>query len=194
MKERAWPVDLAIFLLIYLFLFSFFDPRLLLSLTTTAGGDTGSHYYTAVYLKNVLLPSGKIMGWLMGNYAGFPLFYHYFPLPFIIMALLGFVIPLQIAFKLVSVLGIFLLPLCVYLAFRLLEYEFPVPIGGAVLTLPFLFMEANSMWGANIPSTLAGEISYGLGISLCFLFFGSLYAGLREKKYILGNAGLLFLL
>ena len=194
MKERSWPVDLAIFLLIYIFLFSFFEPRLLFSLTTTTGGDTGSHYNTAVYLKNVLLPSGRVMGWLMGNYAGFPLFYHYFPLPFIIMALLGFIIPLQIAFKLVSVLGIFLLPLCVYLSFRLLKYEFPIPVIGAVFTLPFLFMEANSMWGANIPSTLAGEISYGLGISLAFLFFGTLYAGIREHKFILLNAGLLWLL
>ena len=187
-------IDIAILLLIAGFLFGFFEPRYLLSQTITTGGDTGSHYNTAVYLKDVLLPHGKIMGWMQGNYAGFPLFYHYFPFPFLLMALLSYVIPMQIAFKLVSVLGIFLLPLCVYLSFRLLKYAFPIPILGAIFTLPFLFMEANSMWGANIPSTLAGELSYGIGISLAFLFFGTLYAGIRDNKYILLNAFLFFLL
>ena len=166
----------------------------MLSKTITTGGDTGSHYNTAVYLKEVLIPRGKIMGWMQGNYAGFPLFYHYFPLPFVLMVLLSYVIPMQIAFKIVSVLGVFLLPLCVYAAFRLLKYEFPIPILGAVLSLSFLFMEANSMWGANIPSTLAGEFSYGIGISIAFLFFGTLYAGITENKYLLLNAFLVFLL
>jgi len=187
-------IDLLVLLLIFIFLISFFEPKYMLSKTITTGGDTGSHYYTAVYLKEVLLPKGKIMGWLQGNYAGFPLFYHYFPLPFLIMVLLSYVIPMQIAFKLVSVLGVFLLPFCVYLAFRLLEYEFPIPILGALAALPFLFMEANSMWGANIPSTLAGEFSYGIGISLLFLFFGTIYSGIKSKNKILLNAFLVFLL
>ncbi|MBN3032899.1 MAG: hypothetical protein JW873_02275 [Candidatus Saganbacteria bacterium] len=186
--------DLAVLLLIAFFLLSYFEPKYLFSPTITTGGDTGSHYYTAVYLKEALLPAGRIMGWLPGNYAGFPLFYHYFPLPFILMALLSFILPLTIAFKLVTVLGIFLLPLCVYLAFRLLKYPFPVPVCGAALTLPFLFMEANSMWGANIPSTLAGEFSYGLGSSLLFLFFGALYSGINENNKVLLNAGLVLLL
>ncbi|MCU0641138.1 MAG: 6-pyruvoyl-tetrahydropterin synthase-related protein [Candidatus Margulisbacteria bacterium] len=193
-NRRDYLVDLTVLGLIALFLLSFFEPRYLFSLTTTTGGDTGSHYPTAVYLKEVLLPQGKIMGWVMGNYAGFPLFYHYFPLPFLLMVLLSFALPMQIAFKLVSVLGVFLLPLSCYLAFRLLRYPFPIPIGGALFTLPFLFLEANSMWGANIPSTLAGEISYGIGISLAFLFMGTLYAGLTEKKWLLLNGFLVFLL
>jgi len=187
-------IDLLILFLIFIFLVSFFEPKYMLSKTITTGGDTGSHYYTAVYLKDVLIPHGKIMGWLQGNYAGFPLFYHYFPLPFLIMVLLSYIIPMQIAFKIVSVLGVFLLPLCVYLAFRLLEYEFPIPILGALFALPFLFMEANSMWGANIPSTLAGEFSYGIGISLLFLFFGTLYSGIINQNKILLNAFLVFLL
>lgn len=195
-KERAlaFLIDFIVLLFIAIFLLGFFEPKYLFSKAITTGGDTGSHYYTAVYLKEALLPSGKIMGWLPGNYAGFPLFYHYFPLPFLLMALLSFVLPMQIVFKLVTVLGIFLLPICVYAAFRLLKYPFPIPALGAILTLPFLFQEANSMWGANIPSTLAGEFSYSLGISLLFLFFGTLYAGLQEKNKIFLNASLIFLM
>lgn len=187
-------VDIIVLGLIAIFLLSFFEPNLLFLRTTTTGGDTGSHYYTAVYLKETLLPHGRIMGWLPGNYAGFPLFYHYFPLPFVIMVIISYLLPMQIAFKLVSVLGIFLLPLCVYAMFRLLKYAFPIPILGSLLTLPFLFLEANSMWGGNIPSTLAGEMSYGLGISLAFLFFGALYAGIESKRNLVLNAFLVWLL
>ena len=197
-EHRGFPsdfyVDLIVLGLVMLFLLSFFTPKYLFSPAITAGGDTGSHYYTAVYLKEVLLPAGKLMGWQPGNYAGFPLFYHYFPLPFLLMVLLSYVIPLQVAFKLITVLGIFLLPFCVYAAFRLLRYPFPVPVSAAVLTLPFLFMEANSMWGGNIPSTLAGEFSYGLGLSLAFLFFGTLYAGIRDNKWVALNGLLVCLL
>src|SRR3989339_1047194 len=153
-------VNVLIFTLIFLFFFSFFAPRLLFSVTSTTGGDTISHFPTAVYLKNVLLPAGKIMGWDPGNYAGYPLFYHYFPLTFIFMAVLGFIIPIEVAFKIGTVLGVFLLPVCVFFAFRFLKYKFPIPIIAACFTLPFLFMESNSMWGGNIPSMLAGESSY----------------------------------
>lgn len=194
MKNKNLFIDLTILTLILVYLFSFFEPKYLFSDTSTTGGDTGSHYPTAFYLKEVLLPKGKVMGWTMGNYAGFPLFYHYFPLPFLIMVSLSYIIPMSVAFKLVTVLGTFLLPLCIYFAFRLLQYEFPIPALGAILTLPFLFMEANSMWGANIPSTLAGEFSYSLGISLLFLFFGTAYAGIQDRKWVLLNGFLVFLL
>jgi hypothetical protein len=121
---------IAILLFIWAFFLTFFKPELLFLKTTTAGGDTASHYYTAQYLKEVLLPQGKIMGWLPANYAGFPIFYHYFPFTFLLMVFLGFILPLEISFKLVTVLGTFLLPLAVYLMFRTLKYGFPVPVLG----------------------------------------------------------------
>jgi tetratricopeptide (TPR) repeat protein len=179
---------------IVIFLLTYLDPKLLFLKTTINGGDTGSHYHSAVYLKEVLLPQGKIMGWMPWNYAGFPLFYHYFPFPFLLMAGLSCFIPMEIAFKLITVLGIFLLPFAVYFAFRALDYEFPVPILGAILTLPFLFNQGNSMWGGNIPSTLAGEFAYSLGFALVFLFFGTLYKGVTGKKWLVLNAFLVFLI
>ena len=192
--KRNNLIDLIVLIFVSLFLFSFFEPQYLFSLTTTTGGDTVSHFPTAVYLKDVLLPQGRIMGWEMGNYAGFPLFYHYFPLTFILMVLISYIIPIQVAFKIVTVLGTFLLPICTYFSFKFLKYKFPIPIFGAVASLAFLFMEANSMWGGNIPSTLAGEYSYSLGLALFVLFFGSLYDGINEHKRIIPNALLVFLL
>ena len=155
-------VDIAVLAAIAGFLLMYFSPEALFSVNIATGGDTASHYYTALYLKDYLLPHGRLTGWMPGNYAGFPVLQFYFPLPFLIMAGLSLFIPMQIAFKLVTVLGIFLLPLCTYVALRLLRYEFPVPVLGALFTLPFLFIETNSMWGGNIMSTLAGEFAYGI--------------------------------
>ncbi|MBI5700420.1 hypothetical protein HZC34_01065 [Candidatus Saganbacteria bacterium] len=154
----------------------------------------GSHYPTAVYLKEVLFPHGKIMGWMQGNYSGFPLFYHYFPLPFISIALLSYVIPMQISFKLITILGTLLLPICTYFTLRLMKYPFPIPSIGAVFSIIFLFNESNSMWGGNIPSTLAGEFSYSLSLALMVLFIGSIYYGINNNKNIIINALLIFLL
>ncbi len=194
LQHKNIIIDVVVLLFISIFLLTYFQPSLLLLKTTINGGDTGSHYPVAAYLKEVLFPQGKIMGWDPGNYAGYPLFYHYFPLPFILMGLLSFLMPLQVSFKLISILGIILLPFCVYFAFRSLRYAFPIPIFAAIFSLPFLFNQGNSMWGANIPSTLAGEFCYSLGFAFVFLFFGTLYRGVMEKKYLVLNALLVFLI
>jgi hypothetical protein len=75
-----------------------------------------------------------------------------------------------VAFKLVTVAGTFLLPLTTALALRGLGYASPVPALGAVASLIFLFNEGNSMWGGNIPSTLAGEFAHSLGFASAVLF------------------------
>jgi hypothetical protein len=181
-EKKTIVIDLMMMLAVFAFLFCYFEPASLFSKTITSGGDTGSHYYTAKYLKENLLPKGKISGWCQGNLAGFPMLQNYFPLPFLIMSVLSWAIPLQVAFKIVTVLGIFLLPLCTYFFFRLLKQPFPIPITGALLSLFFLFMEGNSMWGGNIPSTLAGTFSYSLGFSLAVLWLGLLYRTISENK------------
>ena len=196
LKERSLDlaVHIAVFAAIFGFLLSYFQPTHLLSNTITAGGDTPSHYAAAEYFIHTLLPEGKIIGWMPGNYAGFPLFQFYFPLPFLIMALLQIFMPLQISFKLVTVLGIFLLPVCSYGCLRLLRQKPPIPLIGAIFTLPFLFMEANSMWGGNIPSTLAGEFAYSMGFALLVLYIGTFYRGIIENRYVHVNALLLTLI
>ena len=57
--------------------------------TVTNGGDMGTHYYAAAYMRDVLLPKGAVSGWCPGNYCGFPLFQFYFFLPFVLIALLS---------------------------------------------------------------------------------------------------------
>ena len=56
--------------------------NILLSLSTTTGGDTASHYYTAYYTAHHLLPHGRVLGWMPGNWAGFPFSSFISPCPF----------------------------------------------------------------------------------------------------------------
>ncbi|HXE96407.1 MAG TPA: 6-pyruvoyl-tetrahydropterin synthase-related protein [Dongiaceae bacterium] len=186
-------VDMAVLAACILFILANLNPRFLVTQTTTTGGDTASHYYTLDYLCHVLLPLGRVSGWTMGNYAGFPILQFYFPLPFLLMCLLSVAIPLQVAFKIVSLLGTLLLPVGAYVMLRCLRRPFPAPILGAIFTLPFLFHSANSMWGANILSTLAGEYSYSLSFSLSLILLGTLYYGARHDRWVIGNAVLVFL-
>lgn len=182
--DRERIIDLSVLLAVSLFLLYFFKPSLLLSKTITAGGDTASHYYPALYMSEHLIPEGKISGWAQGWFAGFPIFRFYFPFSYVLMHILSVFTGFQIAFKLVSVMGVFLLPFTAYVFMRFLNYEFPSPALAAVFTLPFLFMTANSMWGGNIPSTLAGEFSYGISFALSILFLGSIYS---RKHYMVSG-------
>lgn len=167
-------IDLGAVATALLFIGSYFPRELMFSPTITNGGDMGSHYYPALYMDTVLWPQGKVSGWCPGNYCGFPIFQFYFFLPFWLMALLADLIPLTVAFKLVTVLGTFLLPITSYLCLRFAGVPFPGPALGAMAPLCFIFMEANSMWGGNIPSTLAGEFTFSLGMALAVLFVGTL--------------------
>jgi len=186
-------LDIFVLVAIEFFIFSKFDLTSLFTATTTTGGDTASHFYTLDYLRHTLLPAGKITGWTMGNYAGFPILQFYFPLPFLIMSLLDLVMPLQVAFKLVTLSGTALLPVAAYTMLRLIRCPFPGPGIGAALMLPFLYNNANSMWGGNILSTLAGEFSYSLSMALSLILIGSLYRGAEDNKGIIHNSILVFL-
>ena len=171
------------FLAIYVVLLIFFKPNLLFSLTTTAGGDTGAHHYPAQYLIQELLPNFRLTGWAPGWYAGMPMLTFYFPFPFLLIAILDWFIPYLIAFKIITVLGVFALPATAYAMGRLWRVRRPFPVMAAVFALAFLLMESYSIYGANILSTLAGEFGYMLSFALVFLFLGTMYRGMEKPGF-----------
>ncbi len=158
--------------------------------TITAGGDTPSHFISAIAMSRGLLSLFSPVTWIPGAYAGFPLFLHYFPLPFALMALISKAVSLQIAFKLVTLLAVIPLPAAVYLCLRRLGYGQNIPAIGAVLSLPFLLMTENSMWGGNICSTLSGEFAFGISFILYVIFTGKLYADVSARRSPWGNSAL----
>lgn len=188
-KEKV--LNSLILIAIYCFLINYFRPNLLFLDTHIAGGDTGSFNYMLIYLKDYLLPKGKLIGWSPGWFAGIPMFQFYFPVPFLLAVVLSYVVPLNIAFKLITIAGTFLLPLACFFFAKFLNFRFPVPAIAAILTLLFLFNEGNSMWGGNIPSTLAGEFSYSLSLAFTILFLGLIFRGIKEKRFLLANVLLL---
>ena len=82
---------------------------LLLSDTTTTGGDTGAHYMMPAFLQG-LIDHGHLTGWDPAWYDGFPIYTFYFVLPDALTAVAGWIIPYNIAFKWATVLGSVTLP------------------------------------------------------------------------------------
>lgn len=159
----------------------YFPPELLFSVTTTTGGDTGAHIYTPWFLRHELLPQGRLSGWAPGWYAGYPILQFYFPLVAVFQAVASFVIPFEVAFKLGTVLGTFFLPVAAWLLFRLLRLAWPAPALAALGALGFLLMDSYSIYGGNIPSSLAGEYGYALSLGLMLVFIGLMYRLATEE-------------
>jgi 6-pyruvoyl-tetrahydropterin synthase related domain len=178
-----WVPTLIAFVVIYAVLLIFYKPNLLFSLTTTSGGDTGAHHYPAQYLIQELLPHFRLTGWAPGWYAGMPMLTFYFPFPFLLIAILNWILPYQVAFKLITVLGVFALPATAYAMGRLWRVRRPFAILAAVFALGMLFMESYSIYGGNVKSTLAGEFGYMLSFALVFLFLGTMYRGMEKPRF-----------
>jgi hypothetical protein len=182
---------LAALLACWAYLLHLFPPSLLLLDTMTAGGDTPSLHRPIEHLKDVLLPAGQPMGYDLGNFAGYPPYQFYFLPPALLIVGLSALLPFHVAFKLVSVTGVFLLPLASVLCLRGLGLPPLARAVGAAASLLFLFNEGNTMWGGNVPSTLAGEFSHSLAFALAVLFVGLLYQGITSGR---GRGGLAILL
>ena len=165
-----------------------FPPSFVFESTVTAGGDTPSHFISAIAMSRGPQAFFSPVTWIHGAYCGFPLFLQYFPLPFAMMAIVSLAVSLKIAFKFVTLLAIIPMPAAAYLCLRRLGYAQNTAAIGAVLSLPFLFMTENSMWGGNIHSTLAGEFSFGISLILYVFFTGKLYADISRHKSPWGNS------
>ncbi len=166
-------------------------PRLLVTNTTPAGGDMGAHVWGPAYLRDVLLPSGRLSGWTPDWYAGFPAYHFYMVVPALLIVALDVVLPYGIAFKLVTVLGVLTLPVSAAVMARLMRLPFPGPALFAVGATFFLFDRNFTIYGGNIPSTLAGEFSFTISLSLCLLYLGVLARGLETGRHRGLAAGLL---
>ena len=151
---------------------SLFPPSLMFANTTAAGGDLGSHNYAAAIARDFILREHRLTGWVPGNFCGFPLFQMYFPVPFIISTLTSLILAPHVAFKLMSVLGVLLLPAAAFFCLSSRRVPFPGPALGACLTVPFLFQAGNSAWGGNLQSTMAGEFAYSISLPLALVYIG----------------------
>lgn len=134
------------------------------------GGDAASHILYAWLYADSLLFSGNVIPWVPEVFGGLPFLSYYFPLPFIVIALLSKLIGFAPAFKWGSFLAAMLLPGAVFVAGRRwLGMPWPGALFGGLGALAFLLHEQNSIWGGNLLSTLAGEFAYSYGLCLAVL-------------------------
>ncbi len=157
-------------------------PGMLFTDTTTTGGDTGAHIAMPKYLET-LLSHGHLTGWYPGWYDGMPLYTFYFTLPDALIAIAGWIIPYDVAFKLGTILGSVMLPVCAWACGRFFRLRPPIPTILAAATLPFLFDYTFTIYGGNLFSTLAGEYSFSFSLSLAVLFLGLFACAVREGRY-----------
>ncbi len=197
-RQRRWRVDwwgvwdrlrqphsvitLLVVAACVVFTFVQLQPSQLFKNTTPAGGDMGAHVWLPDYVKRALLPHWRITGWTPDWYAGFPALTYYFPLPIVAIALVSYVIPYDVAFKLVSVLGLVTLPLAAWAFGRLSRLPFPTPACLAVASVGYLFSRDFTIYGGNIASTMAGEFSFSISLSFALLFLGVAARGLRSGR------------
>ncbi len=156
---------------------------LVLENNTPTGGDMGAHVMGPAYLRDHLLPNFQIQGWSMYWYNGFPLYRFYMVVPAMMIVALNVVLPYGIAFKIVAILGIVSLPFCCWAFGRLARFRFPIPELMALGGLVFLFDESFSIYGGNVKSTMAGEFSFSIALSLAVLGLGLFARGLETGKY-----------
>jgi len=185
-KRLSIPVVLLLVFEI-VFLLLYFPPSLILEPTVTAGGDTPSHFISALAMRNPFSFFSPVT-WFHGNFAGFPLFLHYFPLPFLLIGLISLLTSIAVSFKLVTMLAVIPLPAAVFYCLRRMAGGSRAPALGSILSLPFLMMEENHMWGGNIASTLAGEFAYGISFILAIILLGRIYSDAPNRRSLLGNS------
>ncbi|MCK9388208.1 MAG: 6-pyruvoyl-tetrahydropterin synthase-related protein [Sulfuritalea sp.] len=165
-----WPGDVAVAFVTAVMLASVLGIDLLNSPNWPTGGDSASHLLYAWLYADELLFSGHILPWVPEVFGGLPFLSYYFPLPFIVIALLSKLIGFAPAFKWGAFLASLLLPGAVYAsARRWLGFGGLPALFGALGALAFLLHEQNSIWGGNLLSTLAGEFAYSYGLVFAVL-------------------------
>ena len=183
--RRIPPLPAIILIATSLIIFIVMNPALIFSATTPTGGDTGAHVYGPAYLRDTLLPSGRILGWSNDWFAGFPAFYFYFPLPSLFIVALDVVLPYGVAFKVATVLGLLALAPAIYFHTRALKFGRHIALITAGAAALFAFYESYSIYGGNIASTLAGEFTYSWSFAASLVYLGFLIKAVRDdKKYV----------
>lgn len=174
----------------------------------------GAHVWWPAYMRDILLPAGRIFGWSMDYYAGFPVGQYYFPVPAVMIAILDIIFPYNVAFKIVAVSGSVILPLAAYVLGRAIKAYRPIPMLMAFAAMIFLFFQGdprssspsvNSLldikgavgnqriMGGPLVSTMAGEFSFSISLCFALFFLAAFYTMIRDGKYRVTTAVLLAL-
>jgi hypothetical protein len=167
-----------------IFLLLTLHPELILRNNTPTGGDMGAHVWGPAFLRDHLLNNFRLAGWSMDWYAGLPVYRYYMVVPALFIVALNFLVPYGIAIKIAAVIGILTLPFCSWLFGRFARFAYPIPEMLAIASTIFLYDESFTIYGGNIASTMAGEFSFSISLSLSILGFALVARGFETGKYL----------
>ena len=145
----------------------------------------GAHVWGPAYLRDHILPHWRLTGWSPDWYAGFPMYLFYMVPPALVVVLLDVLLPYGVALKIVSVARHpDACPSAAWAFGKLAGLRFPIPPlfadrrrSSSCSTRP------STIYGGNIASTMAGEFSFSIALSLSMLFLGVFAYGLRTGKH-----------
>jgi hypothetical protein len=106
---------------------------LVLRNTTPTGGDMGAHVWGPNYLQHHLLPQGRLSGWTMDWYNGFPAYQFYMVVPSLLIVLLH--VGLHPVFGVIVALAAAGLALACWAREPLFRFRRVATVGAVVLTI-----------------------------------------------------------
>ena len=151
------------------------------------GGDMGAHIVPTKFFVTELFNNFKLSGWSQDWFAGYPVYYFYFPLPPIITSLLSFLFPFSISFKTMVLISQVLLVISIEMLMRNNSKEFS--FYGFGVGLLYLLTESFTIFGGNLASSLAGQ--YSFTYSIAFANFSIFYLLKSNNRYSTEIASLL---
>ncbi len=125
----------------------------------------------------------------------------------VVLALVVIPMPYGVAFKLVTVSGLVTLPAAAWAFGRLANLRAPIPAFFSLAAVVFIYnreplvtypnthdiIGTGNIIGGNMASTMAGEYSFSIALSLTLLYFGVLARGLKTGRHRALAGGLLAL-
>ncbi|NEX64585.1 6-pyruvoyl-tetrahydropterin synthase-related protein [Noviherbaspirillum galbum] len=176
-------MDGLVALLFAVLIASVLHPVLLNSASLPTGGDTASHLLYAWIFAKETFAAGELTSWMPEVFGGFPLLSYYFPLPFIVTALLEPFLGFAAGLKWAMVLPALCLPGVVVLVSRhVLGFRSMTAYCAALGCFSFLVHEENAIWGGNLLGVLAGEFAYSYGMLFSVLTLALWFRAARDGR------------
>ncbi|MBJ80709.1 MAG: hypothetical protein CMH60_05260 [Myxococcales bacterium] len=144
--------------------------------------DLMGHYYSAWFVHEHLFPN--ITGWNPTFFMGYEQGQFYPPLFSYLAALLGQVLPLESAFKILVIVGILATPLSFYVLARKWDFNPWSAVSITVVMLSLLFIISYET-GVNFYATFnVGNINHGMSVPFLCFYLAFLPGALEQKRYL----------
>lgn len=185
LKKNYYDLFLKVFL--YSLLIIFLRIELIFSGSLPTGGDMGAHIVPTSYYSNELFRNFNLSGWSNDWFAGYPLYFFYFPLPAIIASIFDLILSFAVSFKLMVLFSQLLLVSSIE---HLLRKKNEFSALGFLSGVVFLLTESFTIYGGNLASSLAGQ--YSFTYSLAFANFSIYFLKKQNTDFSLILSSIFF--